>query len=90
MEKNWEKLSGREQSTEKHEDQPITGTNGATPKHMTRIADRIRGWLTLIEIPVFVAAVGAILIKGEMNFFSHPVNHQTEPMTSVGKMHTPF
>lgn len=52
---------------------------------MKGIAARIRSWLTLIEIPVFVAAVLAILVKGEMNFFSKPVNYQTEPITSIGE-----
>jgi len=85
LEKNWEKLARRDQETENPDQQPIKGTNGATPVQMTRIADRIRGWLTLIEIPVFAVAVMAILVKGEMNFFSEPVRYQTEPITSVGK-----
>lgn len=85
LEKNWEKFPGRDQLTKKPEDQPIYGTNGATPKQMTWIAERIRSWLTLIEIPVVFAAVLAILAKGEMNFFSKPVWYGTEPMTSIGK-----
>lgn len=84
LEINWEKISSRYNPTEKPDEQPIKGTNGATPKQMNGIANRIRGWLTLIEIPVFVAAVLAILVKGEMNFFSKPVMHQTEPITSIG------
>jgi hypothetical protein len=52
---------------------------------MTGIAKRLRSWLMLIEIPVFVVAVLAILVKGEMNFFSEPVRYQTEPIASVGK-----
>lgn len=88
LEHNWETLARREQTAddgEKPEDQIIEGTNGATPKHMTGIAERIRRWLTLIEIPVFSAAVMAILVKGEMNFFSAPVKYMTEPMSSVGE-----
>jgi hypothetical protein len=84
LEKNWEKISGKDRPDEKPDEQPIEGTNGATPKQMTGIANRIRGWLTLFEIPVFIAAVLAILIKGEMNFFSSPVNYQTEPIQSIG------
>jgi hypothetical protein len=95
LEYNWETFSSRYyvtstnpttgSSTEKPDERPIRGTNGATPKHMKGIAARIRSWLTLIEIPVFVAAVLAILVKGEMNFFSKPVNYQTEPITSIGE-----
>lgn len=89
LENNWEKLSLRYNTsadqTEKPDEQPISGTNGATPRQMNGIAARIRGWLTLIEIPVFVAAVMAILVKGEMNFFSGPVMHQTEPISSIGE-----
>lgn len=81
LEENWKKISDTD---EKHDEQPIEGTNGATPKQMTGIADKVRGWLTLIEIPVFVAAVLAILIRGEMNFWSRPVMHQTEPIKSIG------
>lgn len=85
LEKNWEKLPGQHRPGEKREDQPISGTNGATPKHMTWIAAKIQSWLMLIEIPVFFAAVLAILVKGEMNFFSEQMRYQTEPMSGVGK-----
>ncbi|KAJ5242738.1 uncharacterized protein N7469_001065 [Penicillium citrinum] len=86
LEINWERLSsGNAASAEKSEEEPIQGTNGATPKQMKGITSRIRGWLTLIETPVFVAAVLAILIKGEMNFFSKPVMYQTEPISSIGQ-----
>lgn len=78
---NWEKLIGKKK---KKDNEPISGTNGATPIQMTSIAERIRDWLTLIEIPVFVAAVLAIIVKGEMNFWSEPVNYQTEPIASIG------
>lgn len=87
LESNWEKLVRREQTADKvkHEEQTIEGTNGATPAQMTGIAVRIRRWLTLIEIPVFSAAVLAILVKGEMNLFSAQVKYKTEPMSSVGE-----
>jgi hypothetical protein len=85
LEKNWEKLARGDRKNENPDEQPIKGTNGATPVQMTGIAKRLRGWLTLIEIPVFAVAVLAILVKGEMNFFSEPVKYQTEPIASVGK-----
>ncbi|KAJ5204987.1 uncharacterized protein N7498_005866 [Penicillium cinerascens] len=85
LEKNWEKFSRRDREKEKPDESPIEGTNGATPNHMRWISDRIRSWLTLIEVPIFVAAVLFILIKGEMNFFSTPVRYQTEPIASIGQ-----
>ncbi|KAJ5654170.1 hypothetical protein N7490_001173 [Penicillium lividum] len=79
---NWEKLIGKRR---KKDNEPISGTNGATPIQMKGITERIRGWLTLIEIPVFVAGVLAIIVKGEMNFWSEPVDYQTEPIASIGQ-----
>lgn len=79
---NYEKIFGKKK---KKDNEPISGTNGATPLQMTSITERIRDWLTLIEIPVFVAAVLAIIVKGEMNFWSEPVYYQTEPIASIGQ-----
>lgn len=87
MDDNWENLKLGNKSKKKEDHEPIDGTNGATPLQMKGIAERIRGWLTLIEIPVFIAAVLAIVVKGEMNFWSTPVDYQTEPMASVGKLY---
>lgn len=90
MDDNWENLKLGNKNKKKQDHEPIDGTNGATPLQMKGIAERIRGWLTLIEIPVFIAAVLAIVVKGEMNFWSAPVDYQTEPMASVGKFHLYF
>ncbi|KAJ5946826.1 hypothetical protein N7454_003665 [Penicillium verhagenii] len=79
---NWEKMIGRRK---KKDNEPIAGTNGATPIQMRSIAGRIRDWMTLIEIPVVMAAVLAIIVKGEMNFWSEPVDYQTEPIASIGQ-----
>ncbi|KAJ5542114.1 hypothetical protein N7535_004537 [Penicillium sp. DV-2018c] len=65
-------------------DQPIEGTNGATIEKMTGISEKIKQWLTVIGIPIFAAAVLAILIKGEMNFWSQQMRYQTEPIQSIG------
>ncbi|KAJ5144010.1 uncharacterized protein N7515_002797 [Penicillium bovifimosum] len=65
--------------------QPIEGTNGATIEKMTGISEKIKRWLTVIGIPIFAAAVLAILIKGEMNFWSDQVRYQTEPIQSIGQ-----
>ncbi|OQE28041.1 hypothetical protein PENFLA_c005G04948 [Penicillium flavigenum] len=83
LDDNWEKFSNGKPKQEP--DEPIVGTNGATINHMTRITDRISKWLALIEIPVFAAAVLAILAKGEMNFWSRQMRHQTEPIQSIGQ-----
>ncbi|KAI1485196.1 hypothetical protein F5X96DRAFT_691239 [Biscogniauxia mediterranea] len=64
----------------------IEVTNGATISEMRSINNIIRMFLSTLEIPVFNAAVLAILIIGEQNFFSPQVSYQTEPITSVGKI----
>ena len=66
-------------------DQPIDGTNGATIGKMMGVNNRIRFFLSVVEIPVFVGAVLAILAIGERNFFSPQVRYQTEPIASVGR-----
>ena len=82
---NWKKIQPS-RSDKKSGEQGIDATwNGATPQQMTGITNRVRKWLTLIETPVFAGAVSAILIKGEMNFWSGPVQYQTEPIQSIGK-----
>lgn len=63
----------------------LSGTNAATPAKMMKTEGRIRFYLSMVEIPVFGAAVIAILIAGERNFFSYRVRYQTEPMASIGK-----
>ncbi|KAJ5342071.1 hypothetical protein N7541_011195 [Penicillium brevicompactum] len=83
LDNNWEKLSGGRRKQQP--DEAIRGTNGATVNHMTAIGEKIKDWMSLIEVPVMAAAVLAILIKGEMNFWSGPVYYQTEPITSIGQ-----
>ncbi|ROW03449.1 hypothetical protein VSDG_01533 [Cytospora chrysosperma] len=63
----------------------LSGTNAATPAKMMKTEGRIRFYLSMVEIPVFGAAVIAILIAGERNFFSYRVRYQTEPMASIGQ-----
>ncbi|RJE20036.1 hypothetical protein PHISCL_07627 [Aspergillus sclerotialis] len=63
----------------------IEGTNGATVGGMKKVNKFIRDLLSVVEIPVFGGAVLAILVIGEMNFFSAPVDYQTERMASVGQ-----
>ncbi|KAJ5445130.1 Transcription factor [Penicillium cf. griseofulvum] len=66
-------------------DELIEGTNGATVSHMTGITKVIKKWLTIVGLPLFAAAVLAILVKGEMNFWSFQMMHQTEPIQSIGQ-----
>ncbi|KAL2831345.1 hypothetical protein BJY01DRAFT_254283 [Aspergillus pseudoustus] len=66
-------------------DLPIEGTNGATVGKMQQINGLVRTVLSTVEAPVFAAAVLAILILGEKNFFSTPVDYGTEPMASIGQ-----
>lgn len=63
----------------------IDGTNGATNAAMMRVKNQVRKFMLAVEIPVFGAAVLAILIIGERNFFSEQVRYKTEPMASIGK-----
>ncbi|CAI7629263.1 unnamed protein product [Penicillium viridicatum] len=83
LDDNWEKFSNGK--PKQKPDELILGTNGATITHMNGISKEISKWLALIEIPVFAAAVLAILVKGEMNFWSTQVQYQTEPIQSIGQ-----
>ncbi|KAJ2904765.1 hypothetical protein MKZ38_007273 [Zalerion maritima] len=66
-------------------DETIEGTNGATVGKMKGVNEGIRFFLSVIEVPVFCGAVLAILVIGEMNFFSTQVFYQTEPIQSIGQ-----
>ncbi|KAK4228708.1 hypothetical protein QBC38DRAFT_148830 [Podospora fimiseda] len=67
------------------DDEIIEGTNGATYGRMNQVNEIIRGLLSVIEIPLYAAAVVAILVIGERNFWSEQVYYQTEPMGNVGQ-----
>lgn len=53
------------------------------PKQKRREKERSPG--SVILLALFSLAVMAILIIGERNFFSNPVNYQTEPMANIGQ-----
>lgn len=89
LEINWKSRFGNRQKDERI-DEPIAGTNGATLKKIMNVNSLISFFLSAVEIPVFVAAVLAILIIGERNFFSNPVKFQTEPIASIGEQLTLF
>ncbi|KAI0973449.1 hypothetical protein F4678DRAFT_426759 [Xylaria arbuscula] len=82
LEINWKRRFAREET--KIND-PIEGTNGATPKMITFINGAIRNFLSSIQIPFFSGIVVVLLIFGELNFWSNQVHYQTEPISSVGQ-----
>lgn len=81
---NWRARFGNEPNPEDMH-QPIEGTNNATPMSVKAINGRIRAFLSVVEAPVFGAAILAVLIIGERNFFSTQVDYQTEPIASIGQ-----
>ncbi|RDW61429.1 hypothetical protein BP5796_11321 [Coleophoma crateriformis] len=84
LEINWKKRFGHGSEEEKN-DESIEGTNGATPEKMRGVNALISRYLSVVEAPVFGAAILAILIIGERNFFSTQVDYQTEPIASIGQ-----
>lgn len=84
LEINWKTRFGNRDENERI-DEPIEGTNGATIEKMRSVNALVRLFVSAVEIPVFGAAVLAILILGEWNFFSPQVKYQTEPIASIGE-----
>ncbi|KAH8841379.1 hypothetical protein MCOR27_000929 [Pyricularia oryzae] len=66
-------------------DEPIDGFHGATFRTMNSVNNNVRHLLRFIEIPLFAAAVAAILIIGELNLWDPHIVHGTEPIASVGQ-----
>ncbi|KAK8113586.1 hypothetical protein PG984_014112 [Apiospora sp. TS-2023a] len=92
LEINWKRRFGHrnntnnaEQAQQNEDEEVIEGTNGATVGKMKNVNDIIRQFLSVVQIPVFVGAVLAIMVIGELNFWSESVNYQTEPVTSIGQ-----
>ena len=63
----------------------IEGANGATEAEMQSVDRVTRMFLAVIQFPLFIAILLAILIAGEVNFFSPQVTYQTEPFGNVGE-----
>jgi hypothetical protein len=89
LEINWKTRFGSG-SEEEPPNEPIEGTNGATVEKMKGVNSLIRSFLSAVEIPVFGSAVFAILIVGEMNFFSQQLRYQSEPMAAIGRSSPPL
>lgn len=81
LEINWKARFGEGDEN----DEPIEGTNGATNRQMKGVNSMIRLFLSVIEIPLFGAAVLAILAVGETNLFSPQLRYQTEPIANIGQ-----
>ncbi|KAK4098007.1 hypothetical protein N658DRAFT_518282 [Parathielavia hyrcaniae] len=77
---NWAKKFGAPDA-----DQVIEGTNGATIGGMKDVNNVIRRLLSVVEIPMLGGAVLALIIIGERNFWSGPVQYQTEPPANIGQ-----
>ncbi|KAL3480928.1 hypothetical protein BJX99DRAFT_219837 [Aspergillus californicus] len=84
LQETWNKRFGNPTETDRR-DEPIEGTNGATVGKMLQINGLVRTVLSTVEAPVFAAAVLAIIVVGEINFWSTPVNFGTEPIASIGQ-----
>lgn len=82
LEANWRRLWGREKVVEP--DRPIQGTK-ITEGFLQLINKRTGGFLAVVATLVFGGAGIAILVVGELNFFSEQVDYETEPMANVGK-----
>ncbi|KAI0112537.1 hypothetical protein GGR51DRAFT_557120 [Nemania sp. FL0031] len=84
LEINWKRRFGQGVPREDADD-PIEGTNGATPRIVTAINGAIWKFLSTIQIPIFTGVVIILLVFGEINFWSPQVTYQTEPFTSIGQ-----
>jgi hypothetical protein len=56
---------------------------------MRTVNEVIRKFLSVVEVPIFGAAVLAILVIGENNFFSTQMSYGTEPIASIGTSFRP-
>jgi hypothetical protein len=74
---------------EEEESKPIEGTK-ATVGTMNKVNGMVKLALSAVEVPIFGGAVLAIVILGEINFFSGQVRYQTEPIASIGKFNDFF
>lgn len=89
LDNNWRRRFGRPgdlEEEEKNMNEPIPGFNGATPESIRNVDEKIRVYQYFVEVPLFGAAVLAILIMGELNFFSTQVDYETEPIASIGML----
>ncbi|QPG94041.1 hypothetical protein C2857_004268 [Epichloe festucae Fl1] len=65
--------------------EPIEGANGTTVERMYVVNETVRFFISVAIVPIFASAGLAVLIVGEVNFFSDQMRFQTEPMASIGQ-----
>ncbi|PKK42457.1 hypothetical protein CI102_13232 [Trichoderma harzianum] len=63
---------------------PISGISGTTKSTVNDVNLMIHLFLSAATAPVSGCAAVAIIIVGEINFFSSPVNYQAEPLAAIG------
>ncbi|KAF9873777.1 CoA-transferase family III [Colletotrichum karsti] len=85
LEINWKaRRTGTSSEKPRSEDNDaIPGANGATFGSMKAVNQAIRSMLSAVEVPVFGGAWLAVLIIGEINFWSPQVDYHTEPIGSI-------
>ncbi|KAG6010520.1 hypothetical protein E4U21_005871 [Claviceps maximensis] len=82
LEINWKSRFG---ITDEMCNEPIEGTNGATIGKMYLVNEAVRFFMSVAIVPIFASAGLAVLIIGEINFFSAQMRYQNEPMASIGQ-----
>lgn len=89
LDTNWRARKGEKEPAQPGMHEVIEGTNRATPRKMEIINRRIRAFLRVVEGSVFGGLVLAILILGEINFWSPQVMYMIEPFATVGTFNLP-
>ncbi|KAF4975767.1 hypothetical protein FZEAL_7483 [Fusarium zealandicum] len=82
---NWKTLFGGQDQQDSGEKANPVDTSDSDKSPMKTVNETIGYFLKILAVPVFGGAGLAILIIGEINFFSPQVNYQTEPMANVGQ-----
>ncbi|KAG5979279.1 hypothetical protein E4U54_006952, partial [Claviceps lovelessii] len=80
LEINWKSRFG---ITDETCNEPIEGTNGATVGKMYLVNETVRFFMSVAIVPIFAGAGLAVLILGEINFYSEQMRYQNEPMASI-------
>lgn len=86
LENSYRRRFGDPEDLKQDPDQPISGTHNFTLKDLLNMQEHVRHrYQYWIEVPLFGTAVLAILVLGELNFFSPQVSYETEPFASIGQ-----
>lgn len=77
LELNWQQRFGEKE--EQVEGVRVQKSTGELDKY-TKI------FLQAISVPLFIAALLAVIVIGERNLFSSQLRYQTEPIASIGRL----